>query len=196
MNNINEIVLESLSDHLKKHWKKYAVGLGTGLVAAGSGYKHYRDKKNKELELKNQSKLSFKAKQFLNNNKSKIKKGLLIGGGLIAAHQLYKSNKSGLLNSLKLHRRLNNVLDNHENFLYKAMDHVKSLEANPVISQKFKNQTLGQIMVAHQDTMNTSNGVLRKMNSNHGFLHDLIMKNKIKSDSERVKNISDITKYV
>ena len=37
MTNINDIVLESLGSHLKKHWKKYALGLG---VAGLAGVAH------------------------------------------------------------------------------------------------------------------------------------------------------------
>ena len=46
MSNINFLILEDLSSHFKKHWKKYALGLGAGALAVG-GHKLHKNLKTK-----------------------------------------------------------------------------------------------------------------------------------------------------
>ena len=46
MSNINYLIYESLSGHLKKHWKKYALGLGTAALAGSVGHKLLKPKKS------------------------------------------------------------------------------------------------------------------------------------------------------
>ena len=50
MSDINILVYEGLGNHLKKHWKKYALGLGTAALA-GSAYVN-RDKIKDKLGFK------------------------------------------------------------------------------------------------------------------------------------------------
>lgn len=95
--NINDIVVESLSDHLEKHWKKYALGLGSAALASGGyfGYKKYQDTKNKKEQLK-------KAEKNTQIKKVLKKAGLAaagIGAAGIVAHQAY--NKFGYERSKK-----------------------------------------------------------------------------------------------
>lgn len=85
MNDINNIILESFTNHFKKHWKKYALGLGSAALAGGAIYTN-KDKINKTLGL---------SKPKLSLGK-KIAIGAGVAGVVGAAHQGYhlaKANK-------------------------------------------------------------------------------------------------------
>ena len=79
MNNINTIVLESLSSHFKKHWKKYALG-AAGLAAGVGAYAHHGQQQLK--------KANTEAKHLANVS--------ALADGLYAAHVMHKTIPNGV----------------------------------------------------------------------------------------------------
>ena len=116
---INTLVYEGLGEHLKKHWGKYALALGTAGLAGAGLAKHQQHKSSKF------------AKRF------GIGAGLATAG--LAAHQIYHYNKAE--NALK---RIDKIAQKRNNYINNLLTKAKN-KAQPLVNQIENNYKINKI---------------------------------------------------